>query len=33
MMHATYIAYMSSERETALGLPLLGVRFLADNTS
>jgi len=30
MMHATYI---SSEKEADLGLPQLGLRFLADSNS
>jgi len=33
MIHATYITYMSSENEVDLGLPSLGVRFLADSNS
>jgi len=30
MIYATYITYISSEKEETLGLPQLGVRFLAD---
>jgi len=33
MIYATYVTYMSSEKEAALGLPQLGLRFLADRNS
>ena len=33
MMHNKYISYMSSEKVVALGLPPLGVRFLAGRNS
>jgi len=33
VIHATYITYMSSEKQAASGLPQLGVRFLADSNS
>jgi len=33
MIHATYITHMSSEKEATLGLPQLGLTFLADSNS
>jgi len=32
-MHAIYITCMSLEKEAPLGLPQLGLRFLADSNS
>jgi len=32
-MQATYITYVSSEKEPALDLPQLGLRFLVDSNS
>jgi len=33
VIYATYITYTSLQKKAALGLPQLGVRFLADSNS